>query len=90
MTSRATLTPFTGTWIHHAACTDHDAETFFPHDTDTAGIAIARRICNGCPVKTHCLHHALTTNERFGVWGGLTETQRANLHRRTNRRRATT
>jgi len=29
-----------------------------------------------CPIREKCLHHALSTGEVHGVWGGLTEKQR--------------
>lgn len=39
-------------------------------------------ICNGddgggiCPIREACLHFAATNNERFGVWGGMSEGDR--------------
>ncbi len=36
----------------------------------------ALRLCEGCMVVTECLDYALTTNQEFGVWGGMTPTQR--------------
>ena len=44
--------------------------------------------CNGtidgvqCPVRDACLSFALTNNERFGVWGGMTEMARKALRKR--------
>jgi WhiB family redox-sensing transcriptional regulator len=44
--------------------------------------------CNGvidgvpCPVRDECLIFALTNNERFGVWGGMTELGRKALRKR--------
>jgi hypothetical protein len=44
--------------------------------------------CNGtidgirCPVRDECLIFALTNNERFGVWGGMTELARKALRKR--------
>src|ERR1051326_1817005 len=34
-------------------------------------------ICVGCPVQAECLAAALSQPEEFGVWGGLTEYERA-------------
>ncbi len=41
--------------------------------------ALARRICQGCPVRAECAGHALAAGEEYGVWGGLTEGDRARL-----------
>lgn len=44
--------------------------------------------CNGtvdgrrCPVRDECLIFALTNNERFGVWGGMTELARKALRKK--------
>ena len=40
----------------------------------------AKAICSECPVRTDCLDHALTVNERYGIWGGLNEIERRHLH----------
>lgn len=37
----------------------------------------AKRICATCPVLDDCRRHAITAREPFGVWGGLTSTERA-------------
>lgn len=39
----------------------------------------AKKICADCPVKAECLKWALDNDERQGVWGGLSETDRARL-----------
>lgn len=36
-------------------------------------------VCRACPVRAECLQYALAADERFGVWGGLSETERAGL-----------
>jgi hypothetical protein len=38
--------------------------------------AQAVQVCERCPVRRHCLHHALTAPENHGAWGGLSETKR--------------
>lgn len=38
----------------------------------------ALRICATCPVKLGCLAYSLEW-EQFGIWGGMTERQRARL-----------
>jgi WhiB family redox-sensing transcriptional regulator len=36
----------------------------------------AKSICRVCPVNAECLDYALTIREPYGIWGGLTETER--------------
>lgn len=40
----------------------------------------AKTICRTCPVQARCRSHALTVREPFGVWGGLTEGERRQIH----------
>jgi WhiB family redox-sensing transcriptional regulator len=42
----------------------------------------AKRICSRCDVKGECLEYALGHDERFGIWGGLSERERRRLKRR--------
>ena len=37
----------------------------------------ATALCRACPVRRECAQHALTMQEPYGVWGGLTETDRS-------------
>lgn len=41
--------------------------------------ATAKALCAGCPVRALCLAYAVDTGQRAGIWGGLTETERAAL-----------
>jgi WhiB family redox-sensing transcriptional regulator len=63
-------------WYDQAACLDPDVdpEIFFPGDGERA--EPAKRICQGCPVMDECRDWALANDERFGVWGGLSERER--------------
>jgi WhiB family redox-sensing transcriptional regulator len=45
----------------------------------TARIAAAKAICRQCPAITACLDHALRVREPYGVWGGPSEDERAEL-----------
>ncbi|GAA4428633.1 hypothetical protein GCM10023169_30000 [Georgenia halophila] len=67
-------------WQHRAACADQDPDLFFP-ETKTAQRR-AEEICATCPVKPDCLAAGLINDERFGIWAGLTLTERQALVRR--------
>ena len=60
-------------------CAQIDPEVFFP-STGQPGRE-ARRVCAGCSVRAECLEWALRTDQRYGIWGGLSETQRRTLRR---------
>ncbi len=72
--------PPLGAWSHRAACLDADPAVFFPEAGDTG--TNAKTICARCPVIEPCLDYALTNRQHHGVWGGLSEHQREQLHRR--------
>jgi WhiB family redox-sensing transcriptional regulator len=71
-------------WQLRAACRGMDSSTFF-HPTDERGpaktnrITAAKAVCAGCPARLDCLNHALETREPYGIWGGLSEDERAKL-----------
>jgi len=69
-------------WQEWALCAETDPEAFFPEKGEST--RAAKRICGDCPVKAHCLEFSLVNEERFGVWGGLSERERRRL--RTSRR----
>lgn len=66
-------------WTELALCAQTDPELFFPEKG--GAIRAAKRICAGCPVRAECLADALAHDERFGVWGGLSERERRALRR---------
>ena len=75
------------TWPSHAACLGADPELFFPiGETGPAllQIAEAKQICGRCPVRQQCLDWALATDQRAGIWGGLSEGERLPLRRRAS------
>ncbi|MDQ3915075.1 MAG: WhiB family transcriptional regulator [Actinomycetota bacterium] len=47
----------------------------------------AKAICRTCPVAEPCLEFAMETNQKYGIWGGLTDKERASLKRRRARAR---
>ena len=67
-------------WQEQALCAQTDPEAFFPEKGGST--REAKRICVGCEVKGECLEYALLQDERFGIWGGLSERERRRLKRR--------
>ncbi|NBW73054.1 MAG: WhiB family transcriptional regulator [Microbacteriaceae bacterium] len=67
-------------WQRDAICSQTDPEAFFPEKGGST--RDAKRICLGCDVKQQCLEYALQNDERFGIWGGLSERERRKLKRR--------
>ena len=66
-------------WQDLALCAQTDPEAFFPEKGGST--REAKRICVGCEVKAECLEYALLQDERFGIWGGLSERERRRLKR---------
>lgn len=62
-----------------ALCRQTDPEIFFPGVGGST--RQAKKVCQQCPVREQCLEYALEHDERFGVWGGLSEHQRKRLRR---------
>lgn len=77
------LEPNREPWVADAACLETDPEVFFPADGRTN--MAAKEVCSGCPARTDCLEFAMTHNERWGVFGGLSYAERVNLRRRRQR-----
>src|SRR4051794_12857165 len=67
-------------WQERALCSQTDPEAFFPEKGGST--REAKRICGRCDVKAECLEYALGHDERFGIWGGLSERERRKLKRR--------
>ena len=66
-------------WQERALCAETDPEAFFPEKGGST--REAKMICTGCEVKAECLEYALANDERFGIWGGLSERERRRLKR---------
>lgn len=85
-------------WHEQANCrhlTETDADLlFYADEHDLPAIAQARTICNGqegispaCPVLAECYEAAKafergTISAVFGIWAGLTPTERKKLYRK--------
>ncbi|MDX1510391.1 MAG: WhiB family transcriptional regulator [Nitriliruptorales bacterium] len=68
-------------WMLEARCLDADPEAFFPEKGGST--REAKRICAICTVRDECLEFALDNDERFGIWGGLSERERRRAKRLT-------
>jgi WhiB family redox-sensing transcriptional regulator len=66
-----------GSWRLDALCAETDPEAFFPEKGGST--REAKRVCTGCEVRAECLEYALANDERFGIWGGLSERERRRL-----------
>lgn len=75
----ATPEPDEDQWQERALCAQTDPEAFFPEKGGST--REAKRICLGCEVRDACLDYALAHDERFGIWGGLSERERRRLKR---------
>jgi len=67
-------------WQERALCAQTDPEAFFPEKGGST--REAKKVCTGCDVRSECLEYALANDERFGIWGGLSERERRKLKRR--------
>jgi WhiB family redox-sensing transcriptional regulator len=61
-------------WQERALCAQTDPEAFFPEKGGST--REAKRVCMSCEVRSECLEYALAKDERFGIWGGLSERER--------------
>ncbi len=64
-------------WQERALCAQTDPEAFFPEKGGST--REAKKVCLGCEVRGDCLEYALAHDERFGIWGGLSERERRRL-----------
>lgn len=74
-------TPDELAWQERALCAQTDPEAFFPEKGGST--REAKKVCLSCEVRVECLEYALTHDERFGIWGGLSERERRRLRRAT-------
>ena len=77
-------------WQVQGACRGMDSSFFF-HPEGERGPARADRearakeICRTCAVLEQCRCHALSVQEPYGVWGGLSESERDTIIRGRDR-----
>lgn len=86
MTNTRLPSPVAETWDWQldAVCKDLNTTLFF-HPENERGRSRRKReeqakaVCRQCPVMAQCREHALRVREPYGVWGGLTESERQQL-----------
>jgi WhiB family transcriptional regulator, redox-sensing transcriptional regulator len=72
-------------WQAHAACRGEKGHDFYPPVTGERRRerrlreTRAKSVCTLCPVRSECLEMALANDEQYGVWGGLTTSERRSL-----------
>lgn len=69
-------------WWNKAACREMGSDLFFdPYDETCHAraerVSLAKTICRQCAVLTDCREYALQQGEPYGIWGGLSEHERA-------------
>ncbi|WP_072687315.1 WhiB family transcriptional regulator [Rhodococcus marinonascens] len=78
-------------WQMHGLCRGVDSSMFFHPDGERGRARRqremrAKEMCGRCPALTECRNHALRVSEPYGIWGGMSETEREG-HPRHRRRR---
>jgi WhiB family transcriptional regulator, redox-sensing transcriptional regulator len=69
-------------WQERAVCGHTaDPEAWWPRKGDPPPPEVVE-MCNRCPVRQDCLWHALDHGEEEGVWGGMSEDDRAALKKK--------
>lgn len=69
-------------WYEQGACREADDTLFFHPDGETGSakaqrINQAKAVCHGCDAILACRTYALKKREGYGIWGGLSEDERA-------------
>jgi WhiB family redox-sensing transcriptional regulator len=66
-------------WSERALCAEVGGDLFFP---EKGGSTFeAKKVCKACDVREECLQDALARDDRYGIYGGLSERQRRRLTR---------
>ena len=74
-------------WIGSALCAQVGGDGFFPEMRargdapieNILSVSQAKSICGRCEVQAECLEYAISTDERYGVWGGLSAVERRRM-----------
>lgn len=68
-------------WMDEASCAEIGGDLWFTDNTNDPAAKRAKEVCARCPVQSECLEHALATDQRYGIWGGMTQYERRSLKR---------
>lgn len=61
-------------------CQETDPESWFPElGGESYEMRVAKKYCGMCPVQRECANYAIVANEAYGIWGGLTASQRQDI-----------
>ncbi|MDR1450254.1 MAG: WhiB family transcriptional regulator [Propionibacteriaceae bacterium] len=66
-------------WYDRVLCPQTDPDAFYPEKGGST--REAKSVCRVCEVRKECLEYALANDERYGIWGGLSERERRRLKR---------
>jgi WhiB family transcriptional regulator, redox-sensing transcriptional regulator len=77
-------------WQLRGSCRGMDSAFFFHPEGERGPARVnrevrAKQICQACPVLERCREHALSAHEPYGVWGGLSESERDRIVRARDR-----
>lgn len=87
--ANALTSTITSDWRALARCKQPEfAHVNFYPNKGFVGVVVreAKQVCAGCPVRRQCLEDALERHEQFGIWGGLTLTERRSVNRQSRRK----
>ncbi len=70
-------------WRSRGSCRGVDPAIMFP--VTAFDEMIGKRVCANCPSKSPCLQYALNNNEKDGIWGETTESERNRIQRQRRR-----
>jgi WhiB family redox-sensing transcriptional regulator len=77
---------FTDEEFEAAACKSVGTEAYYVDDRANAmAVRALKTVCSSCEIIGKCLEVALANNEMYGVWGGMSESERKALKRNLNR-----
>ena len=80
-------------WRELARCRDLDGSLFFSPEGERGRARrererVAKALCAGCAVQRACAAYAIANREPFGVWGGLSESERETIWRHLDAQQA--
>lgn len=68
-------------WEEYVPCKEVGPQEMYPA-SESKQLKVAQRICSMCPAQAECLTIAIAMDEPFGVWGGTSEKQRAEMKKK--------